>query len=164
MTARAIVDVVEFERGLDAFPLKYKFIFRVLIDTGFRISDVLNLKVRDIHRGKNITEKKTKKKRALVIPNALKLQLLSYAAAARLRGEDFLFPSTKGNLCRPVSRTMVYNVFRGVSRALSLDGVISPHSCRKTYAKAKYAIHGDIKMLMADFNHSNKNTTRGYLL
>jgi integrase len=155
--------VKEFERGLASFPTKYQLIFKTMLETGFRISDVLNLKTRDIKNGKNIYEKKTRKKRLLSISEDLKNSLLGYAKEKHLRNEDFIFPSTKNNLCRPVHRTSVYRVFRTVSNALQLDGCVRPHSCRKTYAKNYIASGGDLKGLQKDLNHSNKKTTEGYL-
>jgi integrase len=103
----------------------------VLIETGFRISDVLNLKIKDIRRGKTITEKKTKKKRQLILPDALRDELLGYAKQVQLRSEDFLFPSTHKNLCRPLSRSQVYRVFKHVEGSISPDKVLTPHSAEK---------------------------------
>jgi integrase len=135
----------------------------VLVDTGFRISDVLNLKVRDVIRGKNITEKKTRKKRELVINDQLRDQLIGYAKELKLRGEDFLFPSTKNNLCRPISRNQVYRVFKAAGRVFSHDIIITPHSCRKTYARLKIHSGASERDLQKDFNHASIKTTRGYL-
>ena len=163
MQTSAILDVEEFEKGLFAYPLKYRYIFLVLVETGFRISDVLNLKVRDIRRGKSVTEKKTRKKRALELSEGLKESLLAYAKSFGLRSEDFLFPSTRGNLCRPVSRYQVHRIFKGLGATLGLEGVISVHSCRKTYARQEMAKHGDLERLQKDFGHSSKKITRGYL-
>jgi len=163
MTTTPIYDAEEFLRGLNSYPLKYKYIFLVLTETGFRISDVLNLKVRDIRHGKKITEKKTKKKRTFHLSEELKQEVLAYAKTANLRNEDFLFPSTTKNLCRPLSRYQVHRVFKAVSFALELEGVISVHSCRKTFARQFMAKFGDIKALQKELNHSNITTTRGYL-
>jgi integrase len=163
MTSSAIEDTAGFARYLESYPAKYRFIFLVLVDTGFRISDVLNLKVRDVRRGKNITEKKTRKKRELLISEQLKLDLLIYAKDAGLRSEDFLFPSTRKNLCRPLDRSSVYRVFKAVKGSFSLSGVISPHSCRKTFARDFMAKNNDLNALQKNFNHSNKKITEGYL-
>jgi integrase len=163
MTTNAITDIESFGTALASFPLKYKFIFRVLTETGFRISDVLNIKVRDVIRGKNITEKKTRKKRALSLDGQLKNELIAYAKTANLRGEDFLFPSTKSNLCRPISRSQVYRVFKAVATSLRLEGNVRVHSCRKTFAREFMAKYDDLKALQKNFNHSNIKTTKGYL-
>jgi integrase len=135
-----------------------------MLETGFRISDVLNLKTRDIKNGKNIYEKKTRKRRLLSISEELKNSLLGYAKEKHLRNEDFIFPSTKNNLCRPISRSSVYRVFRAVSDALQLDGCVRPHSCRKTFAREFMAKYNDLEALQKNFNHSSKKVTEGYLI
>jgi integrase len=164
MTTDAIENVAEFEKGLLGYPLKYKYIYLTLIETGFRIADVLNLKLRDVRRGKNITEKKTGKRRELLIGEQLRASLVGYAKTCALRDEDFLFPSTKNNLNRPISRYQVYKVFKRVGKGLDLhDKVISPHSCRKTYARLKIENGATVEDLQKDFNHSKRKTTEGYL-
>jgi integrase len=136
-----------------------------MLYTGFRVSDIINLKKRHVASSTSvkthITEKKTQKKRELIIPRWLRDELLHYAK--KMRSEDFLFPSTEHNKCKHISRSQVFRVFKKVAAETQMQGVISPHSCRKWYARAEYEKHKDLNALQKDLRHTNIQTTIGYL-
>jgi integrase len=138
-----------------------------MLYTGFRVSDTINLKKRDIQQSgafkTYITEKKTQKKRELIIPRWLRDEILYYAKKYHMRSEDFLFPSTLNNRCKHISRSQVFRVFKKIAAETQMQGVISPHSCRKWYARAEYEKHKDLNALQKDLRHTNVQTTIGYL-
>lgn len=160
----AIEDVTKFRAALFAYDYKYTVLFDIAISTGYRITDMLYLKVKDVRRdGLALTERKTGKQRTVVLPDKVKENCLKYIKDNRLRSDDFLF-CTHNDRNSHLTRQQVFRVFKSTANFLGLGGVISPHSCRKTYARAKYAEHGDIDALQADMGHSCKSTTIGYLV
>jgi len=164
MRTNTIKNTTDFLRGFTKYPSKYFYICLVMLYTGFRVSDVLNLKKREITKSSAfLTEKKTQKKRELILPSWLRDEILHYAKKNSLRSEDFLFPSTDNNKCKHVSRSQVFRIFKKVAKETETPGVISPHSCRKWYAQNEYAKHRNLKALQADLRHTNVQTTIGYL-
>ena len=153
--------------ALNRYHPKYALICRVMNETGLRVSDTLNLKRRDFERNngvKMVSEKKTRKKRQFIISENLRNDILAFAKREVIRAEEFIFPSTDMNRCKSVSRHQVYKVFKRAAKAAGIEGVISPHSCRKTYARRKYQEHGDIFELQRDMRHTKMETTLGYLV
>jgi integrase len=164
LRTNSIKDVRTFLHGFAKYPLKYALICAVAIETGFRVSDILNIKKRDITQNKGVLrEKKTQKRREFKISDGLREEIETYAKENGLRSEDFLFPSTANNRAKHIGRTQVYKVFKQVADSVKELGNISPHSCRKTYARLRYSEHGDIERLQRDFGHYSIETTKGYL-
>ena len=168
MRTTGISDSTALLNSLNAYPPKYALISRILLETGFRVSDVLNLKKRDVvhleREKRQITERKTQKKRELKLSDKLREDLLEYASREKLRTTDFMFPSTRLNRSKHISRHQVFRVMKKAARDAGLEGVISPHSCRKTYARKKFVEHGDIFELQKDMRHTYVSTTLGYLI
>lgn len=137
--------------------------FFVGINTGFRISDILPLTVRDV-KGTHITitEKKTKKVKSVLIRKSLRKALDSYIKdKADL---EYLFPSRKRKRGKayPITSNMAYKIIRNAAKELDLEE-IGTHSMRKTFGYRLYLETKDIALLMDHFNHSEEKVTLRYV-
>jgi len=130
------------------------------IYTGFRISDILKLRVRDV-TGTHISirEKKTKKEKLILIPPELKRELRAYIQGKQLH--EYLFQSRQGNN-RHIGRSMAYKMLRKVAADFDLRD-IGCHTLRKTFGYWHYKRHKDVVMLMNHFNHSTEKITLRYI-
>ena len=136
------------------------FMFTLGINVGIRISDLLQLKVKDI-RGKNhliITEGKTQKQKRFLINSQLKELIYSYTEG--MDPEDWLFPSRKGD--NPISRVQAYRVLNKTAQEIGLDE-IGTHTLRKTFGYHFYQGTKDVAMLQEIFNHSAPSITLRYI-
>ncbi len=88
------------------------------INTGFRISDILRLRVCDVD-GWNIViyEKKTRKIKDVKVPSKLKRAIRKYTEGK---------PKNK-----PISRVMAYGILNQAAKGFGLER-IGTHSLRKT--------------------------------
>ncbi|MFP7486283.1 tyrosine-type recombinase/integrase [Priestia filamentosa] len=140
---------------------KYYMMFQVGINTGLRVSDLLNLKVRDI-KGKDrirIIMKKTKKEVTVRINVDLQRELLEY-----IRGKkdtDYLFPSRVG-VNQPLTRQAVSLVLKEAAEFCQLDR-INTHTMRKTFGYWFYKRTKDVYYLMMIFGHENQGITKRYI-
>ena len=119
---------------------KIMFLFGIYV--GIRISDILNLKVRDV-RDMNyvsIREKKT-----------------------GIKGKadyEWLFPSRQQN--RALSRGQAYNILAEAGEKFGLDH-IGTHTMRKTFGYHFYQQTHDIVTLQKILNHADFHITMRYI-
>ncbi|KLA04847.1 hypothetical protein B4086_5805 [Bacillus cereus] len=135
------------------------FLFLLGINTGLRVSDLLNLKVQDVQSpSPRIREKKRQKKRTLFLGGIWK-EVQAYTAGKPKT--DYLFTSQKHDNS-PLSPVAVYQMLQKASELLERDDV-GTHTMRKTFGYHYYKKTRDIVGLMHIFNHSSEAETKKYI-
>lgn len=135
----------------------------VSINTGLRISDVLNLKWSDLMSKDrfSIIEGKTKKRRAIAINENIKKALKHFAPRDT---ERLIFRSQKNT---KFSRQQINRVLKQVFNKEAQKLNISSHSLRKTFGRRVYENNGESEKaliyLSELFNHTSMATTKRYL-
>lgn len=134
------------------------FLFLIGINSGLRMSDIVELKKKDVISSKNprIVEQKTGKTRILYLSS---LQELIQDYTKDLKPEDYLFPSTKGG---HLEVNTVYQMFQKVAALLDRDD-IGTHTLRKTFGYHYYKKTKDVATLMEIFGHSSEKITKRYI-
>ena len=134
-------------------------LFVIGINTGLRISDILQLKVEDV-KGSHIviTEKKTNKHKRFYINEQLRKELNKYIKG--MNDNDYLFPSRKGD--KPITRVQAYRILNDVAEKLGIDEV-GTHTLRKTFGYWHYQQYKDVAILQDIFNHSSPSVTLRYI-
>lgn len=140
---------------------KYYMMFVVGVNTGLRISDILELKVCDVKDRSHIviTEIKTGKAKRFLINGALRDILEGYVEG--MGDQEYLFQSRKG-INKPITRIQAYRVLNDVADRLGIDE-IGTHTLRKTFGYWHYKQHQDIAILQHIFNHSAPSITLKYI-
>ena len=136
-------------------------LFCVGINTGLRISDILNLRVSDV-RGKthiHITEQKTGKDKKFKINSALKDELEEYVSD--MNDCEYLFQSHKGKN-KPITRVQAYRILNEAAQRVGLSE-IGTHTLRKTFGYHFYKQYKDVALLQELFNHSAPSVTLRYI-
>lgn len=130
------------------------------INTGLRISDILNFKVSDVksHTHISITEKKTGKNKRFLINDMLRKEIDRYIDG--MNDDMYLFPSRTGD--KPITRVQAYRILNDVSNRLGIED-IGTHTLRKTFGYWHYKQHKDIAILQDIFNHSAPSVTLRYI-
>lgn len=138
-------------------------LFTVGINTGLRISDLLQLQVSDVQDKTHITiiESKTKKTKKHMINTQLKKDIDHYISSNNLTSNDYLFMSQKGNN-KPISRVQAYRILNNVALKVGLDE-IGTHTLRKTFGYFHYQQYKDVALLQELFNHSAPSVTLRYI-
>lgn len=134
--------------------------FIIGINTGLRISDILNLKISDVRDKTHITiaEKKTKKNKRFMINTMLKADIDKYITT--MNDNDWLFPSRKGD--KAISRVQAYRILNKVAEKLGVEE-IGTHTLRKTFGYWHYKQYKDVAILQDIFNHSAPSITLKYI-
>lgn len=136
------------------------FLFTMGINTGLRISDLLQLKVKDVRNKSHLTinEKKTKKNKRFIINGSLRNSIDEYTK--RMDDEEYLFPSQKTG--KPIQRVQAYKILNKVAEEVGLVE-IGTHTLRKTFGYHYYKQTKDVAMLQEIFNHSAPSVTKRYI-
>lgn len=137
-------------------------IYAVGIYTGLRISDILNLRVRDVRAKENIIlyERKTGKEKFIPINRFLKKVLNQFIDGRR--DYEYLFLSPKPPN-RPISRQQVYNILSKAAEHFGIEERIGTHTLRKTFGYHYYLKTHDVGTLMKLYNHSSETVTLCYI-
>lgn len=130
-------------------------ILSVQATIGFRINDILRMKLRDI-RGSKISfiEQKTKKLQYRQVNIEFIEMLQDYADDLDLGLNDYLFNTTARNIQKILKRVTDYLGYN----------YIGTHSFRKFYAVTAYKASGNnLEMVRSLLNHSSVSITQRYI-
>ncbi|WP_437828589.1 tyrosine-type recombinase/integrase [Niallia taxi] len=138
-------------------------LFLIGINTGLRVSDILNLRKETIFKLKSkkrkefqIREGKTKKARAINI-TAIFNEVFTYASKL---DSQWLFPSRKGD--KPISKIQVYRLLQKAGEFAGIEA-IGTHTMRKTFGYHFYKKTYNVAMLQEILNHSHPKITLTYI-
>ena len=150
-------DQRRFENALQE---PYWLLWRVGIDTGLRIGDLLQMRVCDVLAlvgGITVLEKKTGKTRKVRLSPVTAARLIAYTARMPLNGYVWDSPAKPG---QPIARQSVWRVYK---KAASGSKNIGTHSARKTFAQKLYK-KTDLETVQETFDHKYPSTTLLYVI
>lgn len=133
-------------------------VLQVMLRTGLRVDDVLNLKREQLARQFWVTEKKTGKRKHVGLPDWL-IKEISRAAGK----SEWAFPSPV-DATKHRTRQAVWKDLKRVSAALRIPVNVGTHSMRKAYAVDLMEKYGDIERVRRDLNHSSPTITMLYAM
>lgn len=148
-------------------------LFIVGITTGYRISDILKLKIKDFFdenyswkKEIDIIEQKTKKRRKMPITDNIKKAINLYLDhIITFNHETYIFKSQKGKNS-PLDKSSVRKIFNDMAIKLKLPYHCSTHFLRKTFAYWFLQVHKDNMSALATLqdilNHSSEKMTLKY--
>ena len=151
------------EMKTELMKLGYKnyLMFVVGINTGLRISDILQLKVIDLKDKTHIKiiEQKTQKIKRFLINSLLKQEIDKFIQG--MSDEEYLFQSRNG-VNQPISRVQAYRILNSAAKKIGLEE-IGTHTLRKTFGYWHYKQNKDVALLQDIFNHSAPSVTLRYI-
>ena len=146
----------EVERVLDLLTYENRLVMRVLLHTGLRISDALQLRPEQLKPNFWVTEQKTGKRRQVGLPEPLLADLRDSA------DREWVFPGGKPGKHR--TRQAVWKDVKRAAAALRLTQNAAPHSARKVYAVELLKKYGDIDRVKRALNHGGLEVTLIYAM
>lgn len=154
---------------LKAKSLRDYALFTLGINSGLRISDLLNLKMSDVldENGKLkdriwLRERKNGKAKGFPIGPSAKKALKEYLNGKTVAVGDCLFPSRKGDN-KPLSRVQAYRILNDACRTAGLKERIGTHTMRKTFGYHAYREGMDLSVIQKLLNHSSPSITLAYI-
>jgi site-specific recombinase XerD len=157
--------------------LRDRALLQLGLRTGYRVSELLSLKVGDVWKLGQVADRVTVARRNrkgkpcghTVIVNqaardALAVWIGALADAGELDPAGHLFRSQKGS-GKAITRRQALRVLRAGFDQAGLTGPLGTHSLRKTFAKAVYQASGhDLLKVQKLLGHAFLTTTQAYLV
>lgn len=165
-------DINAVKEVLFSLNLRDYAMFCLGINSGLRISDLLNLKVEDVITESKplqiadrivVREKKTGKAKEFPLNLSAKSALKTYLLKAQLEQYSPLFPSRIKNGTVPISRIRAYYIISNAVKTAGLKIRAGTHTMRKTFAYSCYKDGIELEYLMKILNHSSQAITLRYI-
>lgn len=147
-----------------------QLLFLMGVKTGFRISELLSIKVKDVIQHNKVTARVTVTKanmknqvesRSVALHEAVKPLILDLVTTTGLSSDDFLFSSQRGE---NLTREMAHIILREAFECCRLTGKLGTHCCRKTFAQSVYELlDHDLVKTQAALGHKWVTTTAQYI-
>lgn len=150
----------EYGSLLNAVPHKYAVLLRLLMVSGFRISECLSLRTEDLMEASVIVRKcSTKGKRntrEVPLPADLMEELKNLST-----GNEYIFESThKSN--QPLTRQTCDYIYRNACKDLGIEG-FSLHGTRRFFIHTLHHKNVPLKVIQTAVGHSEMRSTAAYI-
>lgn len=179
-------EVADVEQSFGGrYAVRDRALFQLGVLSGFRISELLSLRVGDVVQAGRIVDqiavqrrnmKKKVEGRTVILHPKAKAALASWLEELQADGyflaDDFIFRSRKGQN-RPISRGQAFKILQDAFEANELTGRLGTHSMRKTFANRVYRhlcqrrATGEpldpFRLTSKALGHRNINSTDSYL-
>ena len=139
----------------------------MLLDTGIRLSELVNLQMDNLDLERGVFKVMGKGDRERLVPFGAKVQMALWKYVHKYRPEPFhpnihnLFLRANGS---PLTSDQVYRLIRNYGRQIGIEGVrCSPHTFRHTFAKNFLVNGGDLFTLQKILGHSSLAVVRMYV-
>lgn len=173
MTGCKPLSKIEQKAMLDQIAsLRNRALLTLGLKTGFRIQELLSLKVEDVFQHGSVVEyvsvarKNMKGKgagRTVKLHPEARQALQSYLESMTNQPEHWLFRSRKGNN-KPLSRFQAFRIIQDAAEAAKVQGPVACHSMRKSFAMGVYERLGkDLVKTQAAMGHQSVESTVKYL-
>lgn len=150
--------------------------FLLGVRSGFRISEILSLRIADFMHGGQIADRVSVSRRfmkgktegrSVALHPEVRAALGAWVADLRKSGplalDAFVFQSRKGDN-RPISRVQAWRLLHARFEALGMSGKLGTHSLRKTFAAGVYSrLCFDLVRTRAAMGHRSIASTVAYL-
>jgi len=171
-TLPTVLNIQEIDRIInltyqsqDALSLRNQALIELAYGSGLRVSELLNLKISDLHLNKGLVNILGKGNKERIIPlneNAV-LALQKYIIEARpllkAKKADVLFVNKFGN---PLSRVGFFKLIKKLAQEANIQKVVSPHTLRHSYATHLLENGADLRTVQELLGHEDILTTENY--
>lgn len=139
--------------------------------TGFRISEILSLKIKDCYLDGRIRDRvylqrqNTKGKiesRQQILHQRIQNALQHYIQTINRNPDAYLFPSPRDHH-RSITRNQVWANIRAAARSAGITKKLGTHCLRKTFAWKVYRSSNDLRYVQAALGHKTIQSTIQYL-
>lgn len=146
----------EVDRVLSALMPQNQLIVKVMLQTGMRLSDALELRTEELSTSGWYIEGKTRKKRRYGIKKPLLEAILEQA------GPEWAFPGRKEGTHK--TRQAVWRDIKRAAVAFRLPQNVGAHSMRKVYAVKLMRKYGKLEKVQRNLNHVSGGVTAIYAM
>ncbi|MFD1932218.1 tyrosine-type recombinase/integrase [Nonomuraea mangrovi] len=167
--ARAMVEAADKDHG--PARLRTAALIRLLLRTGIRISEAVDATIGDLgfargYRTLRIVAKGAEPKiRRLPVETtfALDTYLSDRARRAGVELADLRGPLFASESGKPMTRGQAYELVVRIARQAGIEGKVTPHTCRHTYASIAEEAGVPMRKIQLNLGHKDASTTEIYV-
>ena len=142
-------------------------ILETLYGCGMRVSELISLKLTDLHFEENYLKIKGKGNKERLVPvgrsvkDSITLYIHNYRQTLKInrKDENILFLNRRG---RKLTRVMVFTIIKDLAAKIGLKKTISPHTFRHSFATHLIEGGADLKAVQEMLGHESITTTELY--
>ena len=143
----------------------------LLYASGMRVSELVNIKISDIHFDTNFIsiEGKGGKQRMIPLPQSVMTLLHNYiqtqtkiSSTDSSKHSSYLFPILYGKKVKPISRQSCWAILKKICEQAGIKRVISPHQLRHSFATHMLEKGVDLRSLQVLLGHEEITTVEVY--
>lgn len=167
------LSVIEIDKLIQAIDLsspegmRNKTMLEVLYGCGLRVSELINLKISNLHLEIEFIKVEGKGNKERLIPigkqavKYLKIYLNEVRSQQKIKSgaEDFVFLNRRG---AALSRVMVFIIIKDLATAIGITKKISPHTFRHSFASHLVEGGADLRAVQDMLGHESITTTEIY--
>jgi len=166
-----VLSVIEIDSMIDAIDLskpeghRNKAIIETLYGCGLRVSELVNLRLTDIHYGEGyviVTGKGNKQRLVPVSGKALKeidIYKQDRNSLSVLKDQNILFLNRRGS---KLTRAMIFTIIKDLAAKAGIKKNISPHTFRHSFATHMIEAGADLRAVQEMLGHESILTTEIY--
>lgn len=166
-----VLSVTEIDRMIDAIDLskseghRNKAIIETLYGCGLRVSELVNLRLTDIHYGEGyviVTGKGNKQRLVPIGGKALKeidIYKLDRNTLPVIKDQNVLFLNRRGS---KLTRAMIFTIIKDLAAKAGITKSISPHTFRHSFATHMIEGGADLRAVQEMLGHESILTTEIY--
>lgn len=160
-----VVRILEVASKPGALGLRNKALLELIYGSGLRVSELLDIKMGDIHIRERyvIVHGKGSKDRLVPISDMAILALRRYMTEGRPEllktNNSYLFVNNSGG---KLSRQGFYKILQGLAKEAEIDINVSPHTLRHSFATHLLENGIDLRSLQTLLGHEDISTTQIY--
>lgn len=157
-----ILSIEEFQKMINVIEnTKHKTIVCLMYSAGLRVSEVVNLKIKDVdgnNKKINIRNSKGKIDRIVMLDESILNLMRKYWEAYKTK--IYLFEGAKGDI---YSAKSIQSIVKNASNKIGLQKKISSHSLRHSCFTQLIKNGTDLRTVQKIAGHKNINTTANYI-
>lgn len=143
----------------------------ILYGSGMRVSELVNIKIADIHFDTRFIsiEGKGGRQRMIPIPQSVMTLVSNYLQAqttavtpSSIKNPIYLFPIVYGKRIKPISRQSCWIILKKICEQAGIKRAISPHQLRHSFATHMLEKGVDLRSLQVLLGHEEITTVEVY--
>jgi integrase/recombinase XerD len=147
--------------------LRNKAILETLYSCGLRVSELVNLRLSNLHFEQEFLKISGKGEKERLVPiskraiDLIKKYMVGYRKKLKIdkSSENILFLNRRG---RKLSRVMIFTIIKNLAEKINLGKSISPHTFRHSFASALVQGGADLRAVQEMLGHESILTTEIY--
>lgn len=165
LTVEEVISLINSLEGDDPIKMRNLALIETIYGSGLRVSELLNLKISDVHLTSKYVKilSKGDKERNVPLGEMSVIAIRNYLTVARpqlIKEENnYLFVNQYGN---KLSRQGFYKLLQKLSSDVGITKNVSPHTLRHSFATHLLESGVDLKSLQELLGHEDISTTQIY--